>query len=68
MLVVILVGVEVRLLEILVVDRNASGNIRQEVGVEVRLLEILVVDRNASGNISRSRSKTARNISSRQEC
>ena len=37
------------------------------VGVEVRLLEILVVDRNASGNIS-SRSKTARNISSRQEC
>ena len=36
--------------------------------VEVRLLEILVVDRNASGNISRSRSKTARNISSRQEC
>ena len=36
------------------------------VGVEVRLLEILVVDRNASGNISRS--KTARNISSRQEC
>ena len=32
--------------------------------VEVRLLEILVVDRNASGNISRSRSKTARNISS----
>ena len=36
--------------------------------LEVRLLEILVVDRNASGNISRSRSKTARNISSRQEC
>ena len=36
--------------------------------VEVRLLEILVVDRNASGNISSSRSKTARNISSRQEC
>ena len=34
------------------------------VGVE----EILVVDRNASGNISSNRSKTAINISSRQEC
>ena len=50
---VILVGVEVRLLEILVVDRNASGNIsssRSKTASNIRL-RLLVV-----------------NISSRQEC